>query len=216
MPSRRRRRSVWGHRSPPLEPPRETAKFELSPDTIVIDDLDRPLAPGSGEVGRLAVGGRQPVGYYKDPGEERPDVLRGRGQALFVSGRLRDDRRRRQDHPPRAWLAVHQHRRREGVPGRGRRGDEDAPRCARRRCGRRSRREVRRSGHRRGRGAARRHHRCRGGDRPREARRWRPTRRRSGSSSSTPSGEPPTARSTTSGCEVKQPRPSRSADRTLR
>ena len=23
--------------------------------------------PGSGEIGRLAVGGRQPVGYYKDP-----------------------------------------------------------------------------------------------------------------------------------------------------
>jgi acyl-CoA synthetase (AMP-forming)/AMP-acid ligase II len=45
----------------------ETAKFELSPDTIVIDDLNRPLAPGSGEIGRLAVGGRQPVGYYKDP-----------------------------------------------------------------------------------------------------------------------------------------------------
>ena len=45
----------------------ETARFELSPDTIVIDDLDRPLAPGSNEIGRLAVGGRQPVGYYKDP-----------------------------------------------------------------------------------------------------------------------------------------------------
>jgi len=44
----------------------QTAKFELSPDTIVIDDLDRPLAPGSGEIGRLAVGGRQPIGYYKD------------------------------------------------------------------------------------------------------------------------------------------------------
>jgi acyl-CoA synthetase (AMP-forming)/AMP-acid ligase II len=44
----------------------DTAKFELSPDTIVIDDLDRPIAPGTGEVGRLAVGGRQPIGYYKD------------------------------------------------------------------------------------------------------------------------------------------------------
>ncbi len=45
----------------------ETAKFQLSPDTIVIDDLNRPLSPGSEEIGRLAVGGRQPVGYYKDP-----------------------------------------------------------------------------------------------------------------------------------------------------
>lgn len=45
----------------------ETAKFELSPETIVIDDANRPLPPGTGEIGRLAVGGRQPVGYYKDP-----------------------------------------------------------------------------------------------------------------------------------------------------
>jgi acyl-CoA synthetase (AMP-forming)/AMP-acid ligase II len=44
----------------------ETAKFELSPDTIVIDDENRPIAPGSDQIGRLAVGGRQPLGYYKD------------------------------------------------------------------------------------------------------------------------------------------------------
>ncbi len=45
----------------------KTAKFELSPDTIVIDETNRPLQPGSEEIGRLAVGGRQPLGYYKDP-----------------------------------------------------------------------------------------------------------------------------------------------------
>lgn len=45
----------------------ETAKFELSPNSIVIDEMNRPIAAGSGEIGRLAVGGRQPVGYYKDP-----------------------------------------------------------------------------------------------------------------------------------------------------
>ena len=45
----------------------DTAKFQLSPNTIVIDDANRPVVPGSGEIGRLAVGGRQPVGYYKDP-----------------------------------------------------------------------------------------------------------------------------------------------------
>jgi fatty-acyl-CoA synthase len=45
----------------------DTASFELSPDTIVIDDALRPIEPGSGEIGRLAVGGRQPLGYYKDP-----------------------------------------------------------------------------------------------------------------------------------------------------
>ena len=45
----------------------ETAKFELSPEAIVIDERNRPVEPGSGEIGRLAVGGRQPLGYYKDP-----------------------------------------------------------------------------------------------------------------------------------------------------
>ncbi|MGK2930090.1 MAG: acyl-CoA synthetase [Acidimicrobiales bacterium] len=45
----------------------ETAKFELSPDTIVIDEQNRPIEPGSDEIGRLAVGGRQPLGYFKDP-----------------------------------------------------------------------------------------------------------------------------------------------------
>ncbi len=45
----------------------QTAKFELSPETIVIDDDDQPIEPGSDRIGRLAVGGRQPLGYYKDP-----------------------------------------------------------------------------------------------------------------------------------------------------
>jgi acyl-CoA synthetase (AMP-forming)/AMP-acid ligase II len=43
-----------------------TATFQLGPNTIVVDDNDRPVEPGSDEVGRLAVGGRQPIGYYKD------------------------------------------------------------------------------------------------------------------------------------------------------
>ena len=43
----------------------KTARFEAGPDTIVIDDLgERITEPGV--VGRLAVGGRQPIGYYKD------------------------------------------------------------------------------------------------------------------------------------------------------
>src|SRR4051812_11317441 len=36
-------------------------------DTIVIDLDDRPLPPGSPEIGRLARGGHIPLGYYKDP-----------------------------------------------------------------------------------------------------------------------------------------------------
>jgi len=44
-----------------------TARFELSPNSLVIDDENRPIQPGSGDIGRLAVGGRVPLGYYKDP-----------------------------------------------------------------------------------------------------------------------------------------------------
>jgi len=45
----------------------KTARFQAGANTIVVDDDGRRLAPGTGEVGRLAVGGHQPVGYYKDP-----------------------------------------------------------------------------------------------------------------------------------------------------
>src|SRR6056297_1427767 len=66
--------------------PAETAKFELSPETIVIDDLDRPLQPGSGEIGRLAVGGRQPIGYYKDPEKTARTFLEIDGQRYSCPG----------------------------------------------------------------------------------------------------------------------------------
>jgi fatty-acyl-CoA synthase len=45
----------------------KTARFQAGENTIVIDDLGNRVEPGSDEIGRLAVGGRQPVGYYKDP-----------------------------------------------------------------------------------------------------------------------------------------------------
>jgi 3-oxocholest-4-en-26-oate---CoA ligase len=43
-----------------------TAGFMMGPAALVIDDDDQPIAPGSGQTGRLAVGGVLPVGYYKD------------------------------------------------------------------------------------------------------------------------------------------------------
>jgi acyl-CoA synthetase (AMP-forming)/AMP-acid ligase II len=36
-------------------------------DTVVLDDRNRPVQPGSGVVGRLARGGHVPLGYYRDP-----------------------------------------------------------------------------------------------------------------------------------------------------
>jgi fatty-acyl-CoA synthase len=44
-----------------------TNHFVLSDDAVVIDDDGRPVAPGSGTIGRVAVRGITPVGYYKDP-----------------------------------------------------------------------------------------------------------------------------------------------------
>jgi 3-oxocholest-4-en-26-oate---CoA ligase len=45
----------------------ETAKFRLSPESVVITDDGRLVEPGSGEVGKVGVRGHTPVGYYKDP-----------------------------------------------------------------------------------------------------------------------------------------------------
>jgi fatty-acyl-CoA synthase len=45
----------------------ETARFVLGRNARVIDEDGRDVVPGSGEVGLLAVSGRNPLGYYKDP-----------------------------------------------------------------------------------------------------------------------------------------------------
>jgi acyl-CoA synthetase (AMP-forming)/AMP-acid ligase II len=44
-----------------------TGGFRLGPDAAVFTEDGRAVAPGSGEVGVLAVGGPIPRGYYKDP-----------------------------------------------------------------------------------------------------------------------------------------------------
>jgi len=36
-------------------------------DSIVVDDDLQPIAPGTGQIGRLARSGNLPIGYYKDP-----------------------------------------------------------------------------------------------------------------------------------------------------
>ena len=43
-----------------------TAKFALSPNTRVVTEDGRDVVPGSGEIGRVALRGYTPVGYYKD------------------------------------------------------------------------------------------------------------------------------------------------------
>lgn len=42
-------------------------RFQMKPDTAVLDDENRPMAPGTGLTGRLARTGHIPLGYHKDP-----------------------------------------------------------------------------------------------------------------------------------------------------
>lgn len=45
-----------------------TAQFTLGPEVRVVDpETGRDVVPGSGQRGVLALGGRNPLGYYKDP-----------------------------------------------------------------------------------------------------------------------------------------------------
>jgi len=45
----------------------QTAAFQLLENAIVIDEHDKPIPPGSGKAGMVALGGPLPAGYYKDP-----------------------------------------------------------------------------------------------------------------------------------------------------
>jgi 3-oxocholest-4-en-26-oate---CoA ligase len=57
-----------------------TARFELSEHSRVFTDEGHDVRPGSGEVGRVALGFPVPVGYYKDPAktEETFPMIGGR------------------------------------------------------------------------------------------------------------------------------------------
>ena len=44
-----------------------TGKFALGAHARVLNEAGEDVKPGSGEIGLLAVGGRLPIGYYKDP-----------------------------------------------------------------------------------------------------------------------------------------------------
>ena len=105
----------------------ETAKFELGPTTRVITDDGRDVVPGSGELGRVALPGTHTDRLLQGRGEVGADIRGDRRRALLDPRRLRHRRGRRHRHPARARQPVHQHRRREGVPRRGRGVPQAAP-----------------------------------------------------------------------------------------
>ena len=54
------------------------------PDTIVIDEENRPVQPG--ETGRMARGGNVPLGYYKDPAKTAATFVEVEGKRYSVPG----------------------------------------------------------------------------------------------------------------------------------
>ncbi len=75
-------------RSAPGEDSATTTRFSTAgpKPTLVLGSDDRPIEPGSGEVGRIVTGGHLPVGYYKDPEKTAATFLEIDGQRWLVTG----------------------------------------------------------------------------------------------------------------------------------
>ncbi len=64
----------------------ETAKFELGPTTRVITDAGLDVVPGSGGLGRVALPGRTPIGYYKDEAKSAQTFVMIDGERYSIPG----------------------------------------------------------------------------------------------------------------------------------
>src|SRR5690606_7409638 len=64
----------------------QTAKFTVGENTRVLDDDGTDVVPGSGQIGRVAVGGFQPIGYYKDEAKSAATFLVVDGKRYSVPG----------------------------------------------------------------------------------------------------------------------------------
>jgi 3-oxocholest-4-en-26-oate---CoA ligase len=58
----------------------------MGPDTVVLDDDMKVVAPGSGVVGRMARGGNVPLRYHKDPERSAATFVNVDGRRYAVSG----------------------------------------------------------------------------------------------------------------------------------
>jgi acyl-CoA synthetase (AMP-forming)/AMP-acid ligase II len=63
-----------------------TAKFVVGENTKVITEDGRAVEPGSGEIGRVAVGGFQPIGYYKDEAKTAATFITFEGKRYSCPG----------------------------------------------------------------------------------------------------------------------------------
>jgi fatty-acyl-CoA synthase len=64
----------------------KSAKFSLGDNARVIDEDGKDVEPGSGVIGRVAVKGITPVGYYKDPEKSAATFLEIDGHRYSVPG----------------------------------------------------------------------------------------------------------------------------------
>jgi fatty-acyl-CoA synthase len=64
----------------------KTAKFALGDNARVIDEDGKDVEPGSGAIGRVAVKGVTPIGYYKDPEKSAATFLEIDGERYSVPG----------------------------------------------------------------------------------------------------------------------------------
>jgi len=63
-----------------------TASFQLGPNAKLIDEEGNEIPPGSPQPGRLALGGRIPLGYYKDEEKTAKTFVTIGGQRYSVPG----------------------------------------------------------------------------------------------------------------------------------
>src|ERR1700722_15596602 len=66
--------------------PRDSGSFEAKSSTRVIDENGTDIIRGSGKAGLLAIGGRQPLGYYKDKAKTASTFRIIDGQRYVVPG----------------------------------------------------------------------------------------------------------------------------------
>jgi acyl-CoA synthetase (AMP-forming)/AMP-acid ligase II len=62
--------------------------FAMDESNTVLGDDHKPIAPGSGIIGRLARRGRLPIGYYKDPAKTAATFITIDGERWVVPGDL--------------------------------------------------------------------------------------------------------------------------------
>jgi acyl-CoA synthetase (AMP-forming)/AMP-acid ligase II len=63
-------------------------RFKMNENTLVLDEEGKPVAPGSGALGRLALRGRIPLGYYNDPEKTARTFFTYDGVRYVIQGDL--------------------------------------------------------------------------------------------------------------------------------